>query len=160
VLLATPLTTAAGTLPTSAAMLPLLDRALTTWLAGAAAAGSRAPGDEVTIEGDSLVRPDGSGEAVEPGAVERLTEPGIYRVLAGGEVAVTYAVNPPPSESDLRRLTVETAGLPGDVRAATLEDWPEVIYHRRLGRETTVALLVVALAVLLLESAVAATGRA
>lgn len=160
VLLATPLTPAAGTLPTSAAMLPFLDRALTVWLADGVAAGSRAPGDVVTVVGDSLIHPDGSGAAVEPGALVRLTEPGIYRVMAGDNVTGTFAVNPAPSESDLRRLPVGSAGLPGDVRAADLAAWPDVIYHRRLGRETTVALLVVALAVLLLESAVAASGRA
>lgn len=161
-LLATPLTVEAGTLPTSAAMVPLLDRAINVWAASARPAVDFAPGDVATLPaGDSIVAPDGSTHPVQDGASHRLTTAGIYRVLAGDEVVAALAVNPPASESDLTPLPVEEAAarIPGDVRVAGPGEWSDVVYHRRLGREMTVPLIVVAVAVLVLESAVAAAGR-
>jgi hypothetical protein len=159
-LLATPLTPAAGTVPTSAAMLPLLDRAL-TWLNRGHQPGSYRPGDRVTVPGGVVIGPGGA-DTVPTHAAYRVTEAGIYRVQADDREVAAFAVNPPAAESELTRASPDelSAGRPGDVRAAGLDAWPDVIYHRRLGRELTVALLVVALSVLMLESAVAATGRA
>ncbi len=157
VLLATPLTPTAGTIPTSAALLPLLERVL-AWLAPPQRSGSHAPGELVTVTGDAVVTPDGSVDTVAAGAPYRATVAGIYRVMAGDEETAAFAVNPPAAESELARSA--PADVPGEVLAAAVDGWPEVIYHRRLGGELTVALLVIALSVLVLESAVAATGRA
>jgi hypothetical protein len=163
-LLATPLTPEAGTIPISAAMLPLLDRAVNAWVAGGVVHHEHHPGSVVTLPaGDSIVPPDGGADPVDAGAAYRLTRPGIYRVHSGDTVAAAFAVNPPAAASDPRR--VRTRDVPGllaghDVRTVTARDWAGSIYHRRLGRDIVAPLLIAAALVLLIESAVAASGRA
>lgn len=162
VLLATPLTAEAGTLPVSAAMLPLLDRAVNVWAADAMPGRGYRPGDVIEVPADGLLqRPDGSVEPLPRGARFRLTDAGVYRVRVDDEVVAAFAVNPPPSESDLTALTPAEAAvrIGGDVRLAGPAEWGDVIYHRRLGREVTVPLVLLALAVLFLETAAAAGGR-
>lgn len=163
VLLATPMTAGAGSVPTSAAMIPLLDHAINVWLTRDRTVPGHEPGDRVTFPGaDSVVAPTGETRVLQPGGGHRLTEAGIYYLTTGDDTVAAVASNSPASESDLRRLTTEEAArrIPGDVRVAGPGEWVDVIYHRRLGRELTVALIAMALAVLVLESAVAAAGRA
>lgn len=162
VALATPLLPDAGTIPTSAAMLPLLDRALTAWAVGGAERVEHRPGDVVGVSAaDAVVLPDGSRQAV-TGSLFRLEEPGVYRVLRGADTVGVYAVNPPPEESDLSRLDAAELAerlLPTrDVRVSGSSGWSDAIFHRRLGREATLPLLVALLVLLVVESAVAATG--
>jgi hypothetical protein len=162
VLLASPLVPEAGTIPTSAAMLPLLDRAVNVWAAGRSPQPEYVPGERITLpDGDSIRGPSGSSTAVQRGAVLRLVEPGVHVVLKSDEVVEAYAVNPRPEESDLTRLTRDQVmdRIRGDVGIAEPDRWQDVIFHRRLGREITTALVVLALALLALESAVAAVGR-
>jgi hypothetical protein len=158
VLLASPLTPEAGSVPTSAAMVPLLDRATTAWAVRRPDRPQRSPGDAVAVAGDSVTGPAGT-VAVTPGSLFRFREPGIYRVVGGDGVA--YAVNPPAAESDLTRLPVEevVAQVGGaDVRVADADGWSGSIYHRRLGREVTLWLVAAALALLALESVLASSG--
>ncbi len=163
VLLATPLVPEAGTIPTSAAMLPLVDRAVNEWAPGTARADDHRPGDVVALPiADSIVRPDGTTDPVRPGAVYRLVQPGVYRVLANDSLVAGFAVNPPPQASEVEALTArELADLLSDGRWATasVEDWGDAIFRRRVGRDIAVPLLVAALLVLLAESVVAATGK-
>ncbi|MBW3553155.1 MAG: VWA domain-containing protein [Gemmatimonadetes bacterium] len=163
VLLATPLTTEAGSIPTSEAMLPLLDRAIGAWAAGAANGAGLEPGDVVTLAAaDSLVGPDATVAPVDEGTIHRLTAPGIYRAFRDGDVTAAYAVNPSPAESDLARA--DPQALPGlfpgrDVHVATPGEWSDAVYVRRLGREISWPLILAALLLLLAESVIAAPGR-
>ncbi len=170
VLIGTPLTAEGGTIPTSEAMLPLLDRAIGAWAAAAADRSELVPGDVVTLPaGDSLVAPDGQGGGqggvvtpVRAGTVHRLTETGIYRLVRDGETVAAYAVNPPATESDLTRASPARLAdlLPGrDVTVASSGDWEDAIYLRRVGREVSWPLALLALLALAIESVLAATGR-
>lgn len=163
VVLATPLTPEGGTIPTSAAMVPLLDRAVSVWVAAEGRRTAYEPGEAVRLPAaDSIVGPDGA-QAARENAAYRFQEPGIYHAVRSGRTVAAYAVNPPASESDPVRLTPGELRdrLPGrTVRHADADGWDGVIYHRRLGREITVPLALLALALLLTEAAVAAAGRA
>jgi hypothetical protein len=163
VVLGTPLTPEGGTIPTSAAMLPLLDRALSGWMVGATAEREHAPGDVVTlVAGDAIARPDGTRDAIQPGAVYRLIQPGIYQLLQDGEVIDAFAVNPPPGASDTRPNTGDALArmLPGhDLRPVRAGAWERSIFHDRMGRDVALPLILVAAVLLLLESAMAAAGR-
>jgi hypothetical protein len=164
VLLGTPLTPEGGTIPVSVAMLPLLDRALNAWAVGGTPHREHQPGSLITLPaGDSIVRPDGRADPVLAGSAYRLTRLGIYRVLAGDTAIAAFAVNPPAAASDLRRIRTRDVAvlLPGhDIRTATARDWAGSIYHRRLGRDIVVPLLLTAALVLLIEAGMAASGRA
>jgi hypothetical protein len=164
VLLATPLTAEGSTIPTSAAMLPLLDRALSGWAADTPPTAEFHPGHVITLPAaDTMVRPDGRRDPVQPGGVYRLATPGVYRALRGGATIAAYAVNPPAEASDVERADprVLSGFLSGDpVRSVPARGWTQAIFHQRIGREVSLPLVAVALAVLLLESALAAPGRA
>ncbi|HUG41230.1 MAG TPA: VWA domain-containing protein [Longimicrobiales bacterium] len=164
VLLATPLTPEASTIPTSAAMLPLLDRAIGAWAAGAAERAEHEPGDAVTLPAaDSLVGPAGTVAPVADGTIHRLGAPGVYRALRGGETVAAYAVNSAAAESDLARVEPSDIAefFPGwNVRVAAPGEWEDGIYVRRLGIEIAWPLVLLALLALVAESVVAATGRA
>jgi hypothetical protein len=166
VLLGSPLTEAASTLPTSAAMVPLLDRVTTTWALPAPAGTEIGPGAEIALPAGATAveRPDGTRDDV-TGAASYLAgaAPGIYRVLAGDAVIAAHAVNPAAAESDLARLdarALETrlSGWPlhitTDARA-----WRRAAFRERLGRELWRPLLYALGIVLLVESIVAAAGR-
>jgi hypothetical protein len=165
ILLGSALSETASTLPTSAAMVPFLDRLIGTWIAPGVAPAGHEPGDEVVLPpGTTAVeRPDGTVESAAGGSVYRLGgEPGVYHVLAGDEVAAAWAVNPAPGESRLERMDRRTlrGALPGaDITFIdTPGGWAGAIYTRRLGREIGGPLLGLALALLILEAAVAASG--
>jgi hypothetical protein len=163
VLLGTPLTPDGGTIPTSAAMLPLLDRMLSAWVVGEPERREYAPGDVVTVAaGDAMVRPDGTRDPIEPGAVYRLIQPGVYLVMEDAERVDAYAVNPPPEASDTRPISRAALArlLPGhDVRPVRARAWERAIFHDRLGRDVALPLILAAAVLLLLESALAAAGR-
>lgn len=163
VLVATPLTLDGGTLPTSAAMLPLLDRAINGWAAGAVERTDYRPGAVVTVPADgSVVHPGGATTPVSAGAPFRLTDAGIYRVVAGDTTVAAYAVNPAPAASDTRTLSAAEAArtLAGDDgRAVSAGAWARTVYQQRLGRDISALLLLAGLLVLLAEAALAAAGR-
>jgi hypothetical protein len=164
VLLASPFTEDASTLPASAAMLPLLDRAVSAWALALAPHTDLAPGARITLpaEATAVERPDGTRDAVAAGAAFPLgIVPGVYRVLRGDSAVAAYAVNAPAAASDLRRL--------GDAIAAYLPGWSlhvhaepaayrRAAYRERLGRELWRPLLIALLALLAMETLIAA-GR-
>ncbi|CAN5612636.1 hypothetical protein BH23GEM10_BH23GEM10_08070 [soil metagenome] len=167
VLLGSTLTADASNLPTSAAMLPLLDRALSAWALERPARNDAAPGADIAlpVTATAVERPDGSRDDVAGTGSYRLgTVPGIYRVLAGDSTLAAWAVNPPAAESRLERIDERRlrALLPGwtlhvTTRAAA---WRGAVFRERLGRELWRPLLFVLLAVLIVETIVAAAGRA
>ncbi len=166
VLLASPLSLEASTLPSSAAMLPLLDRVLGAWAAAEPARSHVTPGEAVVLPSlaDAVERPDGVRDPVEGGSRYRApAQPGIYRVLAGDRLVDAFAVNPPAVESDLARLERRQLNAMLDGWRVRITDdagdWLRMIYQRRLGREVWRPLLLLALALLLVEGLVAAAGR-
>ncbi len=166
-LVASPLTAEASTLPTSAGLLPLLDRLIGAWAAAEAGRTEAGPGDRLPLPGSATAveRPDGTREDVAGGTRYRVPgEPGIYHIFGGDRVIGAFAVNPPPSESELERVDAPTLRgmLPGwDVDVVDdPDDWPEIVFRQRLGREAWRPLVLLALAALLLEGLLAAAGRA
>ena len=163
-LLASTFSDSATTLPTSAAMLPLLDRVLGRWTADHDAERSVHPGEEVALPASAVAvqRPDGVPEPVSAGTWRVTGDAGIYRILGNDTTLGMFVVNPPASESRLAALSrrdLEGALAGWDVHSADPDDWASTAYLQRLGSEIWRPLLFLALALLLLEAIVAATGR-
>jgi hypothetical protein len=166
-LVASPLSTEATSLPTSSAMIPLLDRLVGPWAAAAPPRLEATPGEVVALppEADRIERPDGQRDERTQGGEYRVPAlPGIYRVYAGERLVSAFAVNPPASESALERADRSRlrAALPGwqlDLADAPGE-WARKIFRHRVGREVWRPLVLLTLALLLLEGLIAAAGRA
>jgi hypothetical protein len=166
VILATPLNAEASTLPTSAAMLPLLDRLTGAWAAAQPPRTDARAGEEVRVPAAATVvtRPDGARDAVVPDGTYQLgEEPGIYRFLSGDSVVAAFTVNPAAEASDLSRLDRRglEARLPGWTTYITTDAgaWQRATFRERLGREFWRPLLAALLFVLILETIIAAAGR-
>ncbi|CAN5749234.1 hypothetical protein BH23GEM9_BH23GEM9_11630 [soil metagenome] len=166
VLIGSPLSPEASTLPTSAAMLPLLDRITGDWAMTSAPPSDARPGQQVTVpEGATAVaRPDGARDDVTSAATYALgMDPGVYRFVRGDSTVAAFAVNPAamPDLTRLDRRGLE-ARLPGWSLHVTTDAaaFRRAAFRERLGREVWRPLLVTLLAVLLLETVVAASGRA
>lgn len=153
-----------GDVAGSAAMVPLLDRLVGGWATPIPEGADVAPGEPLPLPGraDGLVDPTGSRTTVEGGAPLRApSAPGVYRVVAGDSLLATFAVNPPPRESDLTPATeaqVE-AVLGAGFRSVSAEEWGDEIFQARRGREAWRWLAAAALILLLAEMSVAASGR-
>lgn len=164
---ASPFDETATTLPTSAGLLPLLDRLIAVWGADASGTTEARPGEVIPlpVAATEVERPDGTREPVSGGSRYRVPgTPGIYRIFAANRVVGAFAVNPAPEESDLARATPASlrAALPGwrVHHVAEGNDWTNAIFRDRLGREVWRPLLLIALAGLLIEGLIAAGGRA
>ncbi len=165
-LLSTPLDEAASTIPTSPAMLPLIDRLTGAWSAAAAASPGLTPGESVLLpnDADALLLPDGIREPVTGGSsYGAANEPGVYHVLAGTDTLTAFAVNSPRAESDLSRLGERELGAwIGDAAVTTVsnaDDWADTVYRHRLGAESWRPFALFALLLLLVEPLLAASGR-
>ena len=164
VVVATPFTSTASTLPTSAAMVPLLDHLTGSWATTAATRNEAAPGEIVRVAAtaDQVVRPDGVRDHVADGEYRAPGIAGIYRVLAGNREVGAFAVNAPPAESDLRRLSGRRLGalLPGwDLETSdSPREWSRDIFRHRLGHEVWRPVLLLLVLLLLVEGLVAAAG--
>jgi hypothetical protein len=167
VLLGSPLSPEASTLPTTAAMLPFFDVLLGAWSAGALGIHDVAPGENVELarEAGAVLRPDGVRDTVATGEAYRApAEPGVYRVLdRQGQELSAFVINASPSESDLTPAQTRRvrSALPGwEVEFANDPgEWTSDIYRHRLGRELWWPFLVGLLLLLIAESIVAAAGR-
>jgi hypothetical protein len=166
VVLGSPLTLEASTIPTSAAMLPLLDRITSAWTLDLPPRTDAEPGQEIGLPSaaDAVLQPDSTRDDIAGDATYRLgTAPGIYRVLRGDSVVAAYAVNPPAAESDLARLDARAlnARIGDDNVHVTSDDgdWGRTVFRERLGRELWRPLLFALLAVLVVETFIAAAGR-
>lgn len=167
IVLASPLTAEASTLPTTAAMLPLLDRVTGAWALALPPRTDMPPGAEIVPgpTATAVERPDGTRDDLAATTSYVLgAESGIYRVFSGDSLTAAYAVNPAAAESDLRRLNrreleARLAGWPLHVTTDPAA-WRRAAFRERLGRELWRPLLLALLVVLAVETAVAATGRA
>ena len=167
VLLATPFTLEASTLPASAALLPLLDVVLSSWSAEATSAAEGLPGEPITLPPGAhrVAHPDGARDTISAGESYRAPpEPGVYRVLAqdGSELAA-FVINTSPLETPLQPASTRRVrdSFPGwQVEFADRPDeWLRDIYQQRLGRELWWPLLLGLLLLLIAESLAAAAGR-
>jgi len=157
----------------SGAFLPLLHQCAKV-LARGTAAGSLEPGDRYSAPagtGDWRIEDD-QGQAVasemvtEAGATRirsaPLERPGLYRVLQGGALRTTFAVNPARSESDLTpapEASLVRAFPPG--RAQILRpgaDLARRVREARYGRELWAWFVIAALLLLVAEMIVARWG--
>jgi Aerotolerance regulator N-terminal len=162
-LLASPLSESATTLPMSPSLVPLLDRMLGAWVLSRASIDEAAPGQQIGLppNATAIQTPD---SIIEPasGAYRFGEKAGVYRLLAGDSVIGVVAVNPPAAESELRRATARDIreSVPGAevITADRPQQWTDRIYRRRVGREIWRALALIALLILGIEALVAATG--
>jgi hypothetical protein len=165
ILLASPLTESASSIPTSAAMLPLLDRIIRTWAATQGGTEEASAGNVVSLPpgADGIMRPDSVLEPVSNGQFRVPARAGIYQVMSGRTVVNAFAVNPPTVEADLARVPKEKLRSLLPSWPLTVADdenaWGAAIYRQRLGHELWRTLLIALLLVLLVEGAVAATGN-
>ena len=164
---------AASDFTVSGAFLPLLHQCVKV-LARGTAAGSLSPGERYRA-------PAGTGawriedqegheipsELVAAGGATRLTSaplerPGLYRVLQGGALRNTFAVNPSSQESDLAAVpeaSLERAFPPG--RAQLLRpgaDLARRVREARFGRELWSWFVIAALVLLVAEMIIARSG--
>jgi hypothetical protein len=165
VLLASPLTPEASTIPTSVAMVPLIDRATGSWVAPPAARAEARPGEQMNLPAGAttIINPDGARDSVHAGEPYYAgTQPGAYQVLQRGSVVAAYVVNPPASESVLRSASEDriSRALP-KWRVEFADDadsWNDDIFDRRLGYEMGRPILIALLLLLIAEALAAATG--
>lgn len=165
-ILASPLSAEASSLPTSPALLPLLDRLTGAWATASAASSEATPGESYPIPAGAtaIERPDGTRDTVDAdGAYLVPGRAGVYLVRAGDRVIDAFAVNPAPAESELARLDARqlSAALPGWTleRVSNPDGWARAIYRQRLGREVWRPVALILLALLLVEGLIAASGR-
>jgi len=163
ILLASPVDEQSTTLPTSAAMIPLLEWVIerrfgdATGVSGVTAGTSFRPSPIA-----SAVRaPDGTVQPVDGDQPFLETEvAGIYQVLAGDSVVEAVPVNPPAAEGDLAPASHREVGrtVPG-VRDIVddASAWSRHIFRAGRGPEPWRPLLAIILALLVLETVVAAS---
>lgn len=165
-LVASALDATSTSLPVSSDMVGFVDWFVGAW---AAAAGG---GDAAREAGAPLSAPRGAEAVRLPSGAEvpldgtRMVpgtgEAGIYAFLAGDTVLAYEAVNPPPAESDLTPLDPDllpSAVGPEAVAVRRATAWERALFRARRGPELGRPLVIAALLLLLLEAAVAATGR-
>lgn len=164
-LLASPLVPEATPLPVSERMIPFVEWLLTGWAAADPGRDEGTVGEPLDLPDDARLQPLEGGTPTAAGGTHRPGIPpaaGIYRVLRGDSAAGFVAVNPPPGESRLRRISSDALPRIPDVgELGTVRDtaaWREEIFRSRRGGEIWRPLLVVAGVLLLAELAVAATG--
>ena len=161
-LLASPMDEDATNLAVSAPMLPLVEWMVSRWP-------FRDEGRSLTV-GDALPLPDGitsvQGAAGEvepagPGARVVARGPGLYGLMAGDSLMQQLAVNPPEAESRLERIgdSALRARLGDAYDTADDDAWRRSTFASEQGSELWRWLLLAALALLLAETRIAATGR-
>lgn len=167
ILVASPLSTDATTLPASPALVPLVDRLTGAWPAAREGSNEAKPGSrwQLPAGATAVQRPDGTRDSVDGTGYYLVPgRPGVYQVLAGDDVVDAFAVNPDPAESVLAR--VDGRALRSTLQGWRPEwvkdpaEWADAIYQQRLGKEIWRPLILAALAVLLIEGLVAASGSA
>ncbi|HEX6537106.1 MAG TPA: VWA domain-containing protein [Gemmatimonadaceae bacterium] len=166
VLIASPLTPDATTLPVRAAFVPWLGDVLSQRLgeeAGVAVSVAPRAGVARPEGADALEVPGGQSIPLPDDTLAAPERPGVYFFLHGGSRVGALVVNPEPAESDLRRLdlTALAARLRGrDVRA--LDDAGRLragVLASAPRRPIVLPLLALALGALIAESLVAGAGQ-
>lgn len=161
-LVGSPLDDRASTLPVDAAMVPLVEWMVTGWGAGGVRPPTRV-GEALPLPSAAteVETPDGTRLAVDGSLELRTTRlAGVYRAFRGDSLLELLAVNPPVRESLLEPLAEDA--MEARVGELTWVDdqrrWPRETFTRRQGYESWRILLAVALALLLLETWIAASG--
>lgn len=164
-LIASPMSVDASTLPVSAAMLRFVDWASSEWASAGSGAGESATGTHLSAPARAThVRfPSGDVREIDGTRMVRGTgEAGFYEFLDADTTVSVVALNPPSAESDLTRLdpssftevigrTVVTADAPAE--------WGRAVFRARQGPELWWPLLAVALLLLVAESLMATSGQ-
>lgn len=162
VLLASPFDGESTSLPVSAAMIPLLEWAIDRWSAGgdgsaSVTAGSnfRPPPVTTAVQG-----PEGTEHAVDgdqPFFATTLV--GLYQPVAGDSILDAVPVNAPPTETDLTPASVAQVrqAIPGTLDIVDdAASWSSHIFRSGRGPEPWRPLAALLLALLILETVVAA----
>jgi hypothetical protein len=165
VLVASPLTPDATSLPVRAAFIPWLTDVVTQRLFGdAGRVVDATPGAPVARPdgADALELPGGRRVTLASDTVVAPDRPGVGFFMRGTRRVGALVVNPEPDESNLTRL--DLSALASRVRAAEVVSpdsarWSASLFSSSPRRSLLVPVLVLALAVLLLESAVAGAGQ-
>ena len=164
-LLASPLTPAATTLPVSPAMIPFVEAVALRWSRGESWPGRAfIAGAAVSLppDADSVRLADGSVRRVDGGAPFTPELAGLYTVYRGDADSALFAANPPASESDLGRIDpadLESL-LGGPVAAAEDPDaWRDAIFASRRGRDLTLWFIAAAVTLLVAEIFLASPSR-
>ncbi len=164
-LLASPLDAESTTLPVSADMVRFLDWFIGQWAAAAGAPLEHVAGEPLPAPygADHVRLPSGDDVEVDPTrSVPNTDQTGFYTFLAGDSTLAVEAVNPPAEESDLTRVArdaLEDRIGPEVTEVRRAGAWDRAIFRTRQGPELWQPLLLAALLLLLLESAIAAAGR-
>ncbi len=160
-LLASSVDTAATNLAVSASMLPLVEWMVARWPSRGGAVESLAVGDAILVPAGitTVVDPVGQSETV--GSARSIARhSGIHQLLVGDSVVQEVAVNVPGVESRLARIDDSVLGERlGDYAMADSAAWRRSAFGSREGPELWRWLLLAALALLLTESWIAASGR-
>jgi hypothetical protein len=165
-LLASSLEPGASTLPLSTGIVRFLAWTASQWAGDGTGRVSRTAGEPLTaprtathirFPSDSVARIDGTR------TVRSTGNEGFYTFLDGDSAVAVEAVNPPESESRLERLAggeLETVLGADAVLVTASERWERSIFRTRQGPEMWWPLLIGALALLALESLMAASRGA
>jgi hypothetical protein len=164
-LLASPLEPGSSTLPVSAEMVRFVDWVVSEWAVAGGGPVERTAGRTLPAPGgaDRIRLP--AGTVLPIGGARRVLatgELGFYSFSAGDSLVAIEAVNPPARESDLRRLddaVIEARIGSNTIRVRSEGAWARSIFQERRGPELWRILLAMALALLVAESALSATGR-
>ncbi|MEJ2342322.1 MAG: BatA domain-containing protein [Gemmatimonadales bacterium] len=167
--LGSPLTPSATTIPTTALMVPFVERLLQWAMATEATDGDFLAGETYVVPAgtDSVRLPDGTVRRVDSGAPLLLRRSGLYRLYRGGSGTPTdsslLAANVPEREHDPHALEPETLSemLPQlEVVAAEsgAKGWSRQIFRSRRGRDATAWIVGAAALLLLLETLVVTPG--
>jgi hypothetical protein len=164
-LLGSPLDAGSSTLPVSAEMVRFVDWVVSQWAAAGGGPVERTAGQPLIAPGgaDRVRLPSGAELPID-GARRVLAtgELGFYTFAAGDSTVAVEAVNPPARESDLRLLDEavwDTRIGSNTIRVRTGGAWARSIFWERQGPELWRILLAMALVLLVVEAALAATGR-
>ena len=163
VLFASSFSESAGSLATSAALVPLIDRAIGGWASEGQSRASAEPGQLLTLPaGARIVRPD-SVRDTPSGTVYRVPPiAGIYSVFQDDALDMVFAVNPPAAESDSHTLESRAVRerIGGTIAFADdAASWRREIYRQRAGHEVWRIFVFAALLALIAEGWLAASGR-
>lgn len=163
-LLASPLTRDATTLPVSTSMLRFIDWLASEWSGSGATLAERTVGDPIPAPvGATTVRfPSGTEREVDGTRTVRGTgQAGFYTFLAEDSVVAVVALNPPISESRLDPLdddVLDSAIGPEVVMADSESEWAREVFRARQGPELWRPFLIAALLLLMIEALAATSG--
>jgi hypothetical protein len=165
VLVASPLSPDATSLPVRAAFIPWLTDVVTQRLFGDAGRVIQAsPGAPVNRPNgaDMLELPGGRRVALTTDTIVAPDRAGVAFFLRGGRRVGALVANPEPDESDLTRIDPQTLAARVRAKEVVVSDSARlgsVLFSSSPRRSLLVPVLVLALAVLVLESAVAGAGQ-